>query len=141
MFIWVLLLDFAWDLSICCFKLTPEGVSQRASKRHYGVKMKISEQIEQIIMARHKHLQSVDTSASRAIMADARRELEECLHRFGRKSISISVIGEARRGKSALLKSISGLNDLVILAFESTDCTGTPSVMQLNFTFRGMICQ
>lgn len=145
--------------------------------------MKISEQIEQIIAARHKHLpeisqelkkleeieelmnqlddmksqmisqegsfieggkyallleqnpdmawhlQSVDTSASRVVMADARRALGECLCRFGRKSISISVIGEARRGKSALLKSISGLNDLIIPAFESTDCTGAPSVI------------
>lgn len=55
--------------------------------------------------------------------------LEESRKRFSRDYISISVIGEARRGKSALLKSISGLSDFVIPAFESTDCTGAPSII------------
>lgn len=74
-------------------------------------------------------LQRLEFISCRNAIQKATRLLEDCETRFGRDSISISVIGEARRGKSALLKSISGLNDLVIPAFESTDCTGAPSII------------
>lgn len=74
-------------------------------------------------------LQGLDTGSCRAAVNAAVGRLEECRERFSRESINISVIGEARRGKSALLKSISGLSSYVIPAFESTDCTGAPSVI------------
>lgn len=75
------------------------------------------------------NLQGTDTGSTRKALMNAYDALKECRHRFARESISVSVIGEARRGKSALLKSISGLDDLVIPAFESTDCTGAPSII------------
>lgn len=75
------------------------------------------------------NLQATDTGSTHKALMNARVVLEDCRHRFARESISVSVIGEARRGKSALLKSISGLDDLVIPAFESTDCTGAPSII------------
>ena len=75
------------------------------------------------------NLQGTDTASVRLALKNARSALEECRHRFARESISVSVIGEARKGKSSLLKSISGLDDLVIPAFESTDCTGAPSII------------
>lgn len=145
--------------------------------------MKISEQIDQIIAARHRHLpgieqkikeldeieacidqlehvknqmispdgdiieggayaallaqnpdmawnlQGLDTDGIHVVIGRARKELEECRHRFGRESISLSVIGEARKGKSKVLQAISGLDDLVIPAYESTDCTGASSII------------
>lgn len=74
-------------------------------------------------------LQGLDLSGCYMAVDRAEEALEDGRKRFSRECISISVIGEARRGKSALLKSISGLNDYVIPAFESTDCTGTPSII------------
>lgn len=74
-------------------------------------------------------LQALDLSSCYIAVDRAVKALEDGWKRFSREYISISAIGEARRGKSELLKSISGLNDYVIPAFESTDCTGTPSII------------
>ena len=74
-------------------------------------------------------LQGVDSRSAREAIRTAEKILREKRVRFARKSVSISVVGEARRGKSTLLKSISGLDDYVIPAFESTDCTGAASII------------
>lgn len=73
---------------------------------------------------------NLDTSACRTAVQAAIGALEENRKRFSREYVSISVIGEARKGKSEFLKTISGLNDLVIPAYASTDCTGAPSIIR-----------
>lgn len=52
------------------------------------------------------------------------------IERFSRDEISIAVVGAARQGKSKLLQSISNLDDSVIPAFISDDCTGAASVIK-----------
>lgn len=54
-------------------------------------------------------------------------KLKNIIERFSRKEIAISVVGGARQGKSQLLQSISNLDNRVIPAFKSSDCTGATS--------------
>lgn len=59
--------------------------------------------------------------------------LEECdaaANRFGRDSINIAVVGQARIGKSRLLQSISNLSSKVIPDSSDSDCTGAVSVIK-----------
>ena len=74
-------------------------------------------------------LQALEFGGVKDAAARARKALEAYRARCARQTVNISVVGRARIGKSALLKSISGLNDKVIPAFDSTDCTGAPSVI------------
>jgi len=74
-------------------------------------------------------LQALDFDSVRNALAEARGCLEAYRHRCARETVSISVVGKARCGKSELLKAISGLGNQVIPAFNSTDCTGAPSVI------------
>ncbi len=74
-------------------------------------------------------LQALDSSAVREAADKAAEALEAYRTRCMRQTVSISVVGKARCGKSQLLKAVSGLSDQVIPAFDSTDCTGAPSVI------------
>ena len=56
-------------------------------------------------------------------------ELESLRRRFDRDTINISVIGRAGQGKSRLLQSISGVDNVVIPADSGGDCTGAKSVI------------
>lgn len=56
--------------------------------------------------------------------------LDEVQSLYMKEEINISVIGAARQGKSTLLQSISGLDNNVIPAFDSTDCTGAISIIR-----------
>lgn len=59
-----------------------------------------------------------------------KQKYDEVISRFEREEINIAVVGSARQGKSMLLQSISDLDNRVIPAFESDDCTGASSVIQ-----------
>ena len=74
-------------------------------------------------------LQGIDFRECRQAIENAMKVLQESYTRFSRDYVSISVIGEARKGKSELLKSISSLSNKVIPAFDSTDCTGAASII------------
>lgn len=50
--------------------------------------------------------------------------------RYQKEEINISVVGFARQGKSRLLQSISGLDNRIIPAFDTSDCTGAVSVIR-----------
>lgn len=56
-------------------------------------------------------------------------KLKDYYDRCNRPRVNISVVGMARIGKSELLKAISGLSNYVIPAFDSSDCTGAPSII------------
>lgn len=75
-------------------------------------------------------LNAMSTSACRDKIDKALAECDKVEKRFSRDSISISVVGKARIGKSRLLQSISNLTDLVIPAFPETDCTGAVSIIE-----------
>lgn len=47
--------------------------------------------------------------------------------RFSKNTINIGVAGRARQGKSTILKTISGLSDLVIPTSDGLPCTGAKS--------------
>ena len=64
-----------------------------------------------------------------AAIEKAKGTLSEYSARCSRERINISAVGMARIGKSELLKAISGLNNYVIPAFDSSDCTGAPSII------------
>lgn len=55
---------------------------------------------------------------------------QEIISRFSKDEINIAVVGNARQGKSRFLQSISSLNDNIIPAFASDDCTGASSVIR-----------
>lgn len=74
-------------------------------------------------------LQALDFEPVKDGIKRAREALGEYRRRCARETVDISVVGKARGGKSELLKSISGLSNHVIPAFDSTDCTGAPSVI------------
>lgn len=74
-------------------------------------------------------MQAMEFGGVKGAVEKARRALQAYRARCARKTVNISVVGRARIGKSAFLKSISGLSDQVIPAFDSSDCTGAPSVI------------
>lgn len=74
-------------------------------------------------------LQALDFTPAREALKKAQEALTTYQVRCARETVSISVVGKARGGKSELLKAISGLSNQVIPAFDSTDCTGAPSVI------------
>lgn len=81
---------------------------------------------------------SIDAFNSR--FAELQNQYEELVARFSRKDINITIVGRARQGKSKLLQSISGLDDKVIPAFISTDCTGAVSTIKnSNLGFKATI--
>lgn len=74
-------------------------------------------------------LQTLDFTAVHGALTEAREALNDYKTRCARRTVNISVVGKARNGKSELLKAISGLGNQVIPAFDSTDCTGAPSII------------
>jgi hypothetical protein len=56
-------------------------------------------------------------------------EFERLYRRFGRQTINIGVIGQARQGKSTLLRRLSGLSDKVIPNQPGPVCTSTKSII------------
>lgn len=73
---------------------------------------------------------SIDTSSLSLKMNDLINFYNETIERFSKQEINIAVVGAARQGKSLLIQSITNLDDKVIPAFSSGDCTGTTSVIK-----------
>lgn len=57
------------------------------------------------------------------------RKLDATIVRFERPSLNIATVGKARQGKSTFLQAVSGLDNMVIPAYASGDCTGAVSVI------------
>ena len=75
-------------------------------------------------------LNAMTTASCRQKIDLALSECEKVMNRFSRDSISLSVIGAARSGKSTILQAISNLPDMVIPAYAETDCTGAVSIVE-----------
>ena len=60
----------------------------------------------------------------------ALQECDKVEQRFSRDRIHISVVGQARIGKSQLLQSITDLDSRVIPTSDLTDCTGAVSIIE-----------
>lgn len=75
-------------------------------------------------------IQELDIRPYQTKWNEVQRKIYELRERFSRETINIAVIGGARQGKSKLLQSISGLDDRVIPAFSTSDCTGTTSMIK-----------
>ncbi len=75
-------------------------------------------------------LQNVNTDSFSTKMYGLIKSYTETIDRFSRHEINIAVVGDARQGKSKLLQTISNLDNSVIPAFSSNDCTGTSSVIK-----------
>ena len=57
------------------------------------------------------------------------KKLELLKSRFCREAIRIAFIGRERQGKSTFIKTITGLDDKVIPAYDGNSCTGAVSVI------------
>ncbi len=55
------------------------------------------------------------------------RQLEKLQSRFGKRDITIGVVGKARQGKSAILQSLSGLDNDIIPSGNGLHCTAVTS--------------
>ena len=67
-----------------------------------------------------------------AVIEKLKASIKECVRlekRFNRDTINISVVGQARMGKSRLLQSIAGLENDIIPADDGGDCTGAKSLI------------
>ncbi len=74
----------------------------------------------------------VEAANPDAVILEIEKALKECERlekRFNRETINISVIGLAGQGKSRLLQTIGNLDNKIIPAADSTDCTGAKSVI------------
>ncbi len=76
----------------------------------------------------HK-LKDISSDCCKNSIVKAKLKLQEVEKRFRRDSVNISVIGQAKVGKSKLIQSISNLSDCVIPDFWRLDCTGAVSVI------------
>lgn len=75
-------------------------------------------------------IQEIGTSSFRNAMNALLDFYNTTILRFSREEINIAVVGGARQGKSQLLQSISNLDNMVIPAFLTDDCTGASSVIK-----------
>lgn len=75
-------------------------------------------------------IENLDIQPCQEMWKNLQKEFGKVRRRFSRETINIAVIGEARQGKSKLLQTISGLDDKVIPAFVTSDCTGTTSMIK-----------
>lgn len=75
-------------------------------------------------------IQELDIKQYKWKWNELQKAFGELQKRFARETINIAVIGEARQGKSRFLQSVSGLDDRVIPAFVTSDCTGTTSMIK-----------
>lgn len=75
-------------------------------------------------------LMCLSTSSCREYIKKAQQECEVVSRRFNRERINISVVGEARIGKSTLLQSITNLDKRVIPTSDQDDCTGAVSIIE-----------
>lgn len=75
-------------------------------------------------------IEALDISGYMIKFDALKNKCDEILSRFDRDEINIAVVGSARQGKSRFLQSISSLDNLVIPAFESDDCTGATSIIK-----------
>ena len=57
------------------------------------------------------------------------KELKRLKSRFERDELHISIVGRMRQGKSALIQTITGLNENVIPSSNGTACTGAKSLI------------
>lgn len=57
------------------------------------------------------------------------KELKKLKSRFSRDELHISIVGRMRQGKSALIQTITGLNEKVIPSSGGTACTGARSLI------------
>lgn len=75
-------------------------------------------------------LAALCTDECREKAALALQECDKVERRFSRDRIHISVVGQARIGKSQLLQSITDLDSRVIPTSDLTDCTGAVSIIE-----------
>jgi hypothetical protein len=66
---------------------------------------------------------------TRQNILDEEKEFEKLYRRFNRETINIGVIGQARQGKSTLLRRLSGLPEKVIPSRRGGFCTSAQSII------------
>ena len=80
--------------------------------------------IDQDLLTMKANLES-----TRQRIIDQEKDFEMLYRRFDRQTINIGVIGQARQGKSTLLRRLSGLSEQVIPSREGTFCTSAQSII------------
>ena len=72
----------------------------------------------------------IDTQSIRGEIKRLREWINRGIERFGRDYISIATVGRARQGKSRFLQAVGDLDNQIIPAYDTTDCTGATSVIR-----------
>jgi len=67
--------------------------------------------------------------ALQANITKQQAELQQLALRFGRGTLNIGIVGNARQGKSTFLQALTGLTGDEIPAAETDHCTGAPSLI------------
>ena len=67
--------------------------------------------------------------ALQANITKQQAELQQLALRFGRGTLNIGIVGNARQGKSTFLQALTGLTSDEIPAAETDHCTGAPSLI------------
>jgi hypothetical protein len=71
----------------------------------------------------------ISLEKTRQSILDEEKEFEKLYKRFNRQTINIGVIGQARQGKSTLLRRLSGLTERVIPSRAGSFCTSAQSII------------
>lgn len=71
------------------------------------------------------NLNAFSTETCRKSISNARSKVEAARRRFERDSLNISVIGEAKTGKTRFIQSVSNLSEDILPDYYKTDYTGT----------------
>lgn len=67
--------------------------------------------------------------ALQANITKLQADLQQLALRFGRGTLNIGIVGNARQGKSTFLQALTGLTSEEIPAAETDHCTGAPSLI------------
>lgn len=67
--------------------------------------------------------------ALQANITKQQADLQQLALRFGRGTLNIGIVGNARQGKSTFLQALTGLTSEEIPAAETDHCTGAPSLI------------
>lgn len=75
---------------------------------------------------------AIDTIAMEKQIDLLKNKINDAVKRFERDYISIATVGKARQGKSTFLQSVGNLDNDIIPAYDTSDCTGATSLIKNN---------
>ncbi|MBQ4528728.1 MAG: GTPase domain-containing protein [Clostridia bacterium] len=95
-----------------------------------GFRSKTQNISDQALQAKYSEIfKEIDTKEVEKEINALRGKIDDAIKRFERDHISIATVGKARQGKSTFLQSVGDLQNDIIPAYDTGDCTGATSVI------------